>query len=133
MGYSKRYFGLKPSKEFGAYLRGLREQNTKLSQVEAAGRVSLSREALNAFEQGSRTPRETILIKLAQLYHVYPDEILRKAYWPQLLLLPLVSIIEPEKLPDNLIEELQKGLEMKERQKLTSYIEKLLCRRAVLK
>lgn len=131
MVYSKRYFGLKPSKEFGNYLRGLREHNTKLNQAEAARLVSLSREALNAFEQGSRTPRETILIKLAQLYHVSPDEILRKVYWPQLLMLPIVSIIEPEKLSDKLIEELEKGLEVKERQKLTKYIEELLCSRSV--
>jgi len=86
MSHSKRYFGLKPSKEFGAYLRGLREQNTDLSQAEAARRVGLSPEQLNYFEQGTRAPRDPPLIKLAQLYHVSPQEVLRRAYWPQFIL-----------------------------------------------
>jgi len=72
------------------------------------------------------------LIKLAQLYHVAPDEILRRAYWPQLLLLPLISIIEPEKLTSDLIEELQKGLEIEERRELTQHIEELLSKRNVV-
>lgn len=131
MSHSKRYYKLPPSKEFGDYLRGLREQNTKFSQAEAARRVGLRPGQLNYMEQGNRAPNETLpLIKLAQLYHVAPDEILRRAYWPQLLLLPLIAIIEPEKLSSDFIEELQKGLDDKERQELTQYIEELLCKRA---
>ncbi|MBA7656213.1 hypothetical protein ES703_64128 [subsurface metagenome] len=133
MSRSKRYYKLTPSKEFGDYLRGLREQNGKLSQAEAARRVGLRPEQLNYLEQGIRAPNETLpLIKLAQLYHVAPDEILRRAYWPQLLLLPLISIIEPEKLTSDLIEELQKGLEIEERRELTQHIEELLSKRNVV-
>jgi transcriptional regulator with XRE-family HTH domain len=131
MSNSKRFYKLTPSKEFGKYLRGLRIQNTELSQAEAARRVGLKPGQLNYIERGERAPNDILpLIKLAQLYHVSPDEIIRRAYWPQLLLLPLVAIIEPQELTSDLIEELQKGLEDNERQDLTKYIEKLLCKRS---
>lgn len=131
MSHSKRYYKLSPSKEFGDYLRGLREQNTKFSQAEAARRVGLRPGQLNYMEQGNRAPNETLpLIKLAQLYHVAPQEVLRRAYWPQLIILPLIAIIEPERLSSDFIEELQKGLDDKERLELTQYIEELLGRRA---
>ena len=132
MAHSKKYFGLKPSKQFGDYLRELRESNTNLSQAEAARRVGLSPEQLNYVEQGTRAPRDLPLIKLAQLYKVSPDEVLRSAYWPQLVLLPLISIIEPEQLSKDLIEELEKGLAEEERREITQLIEELLHRRTMV-
>ena len=126
----KRYLGRQPSKEFGAYLRELREHNTQLNQAEAARQIEIKPEQLNYFEQGTRAPPDTILIKLARLYHVPPEEILARAYWPQLILLPLISIINPEQLSKELIEEIEKGLEEAERQELTQFIERLLHRRA---
>ena len=129
MSYSKKHFGLKPSVQFGDYLRGLREQNTTLSQADAAREVGLSPELYNGVEQGKKVARDLILIQLARLYHVPPDEVLKRAYWPQLVLLPLIAIIEPEQLPTDFIEKLEKGLEQEERIEITLHIEKLLRKR----
>lgn len=108
-------------------MRGLRENNTKLSQAKAARLADISPAQLNYIEQGQRAPNEVLpLIKLAQLYHVSPDEVLGRAYWPQLILIPLVSIIDPEQITDDLIEEIEKGFEQVEREKLTQFIEVLL-------
>ena len=123
--YPKR----QPSEKFGAYLRWLREKNTELSQAEAARQLGLSRQELNYYEKATRVPPYPLLIRLAHLYHVATAEVLERAYWPQLVLLPLIAIIDPEQLPRDLIEELEKGLDAKERQELTQYIEELLCRR----
>ncbi|GAH18621.1 unnamed protein product, partial [marine sediment metagenome] len=113
---------------------GLREQNTQFSQAEAARLVGLKPAQLNYLEQGNRAPNETLpLIQLAQLYHVAPDEILRRAYWPQLILLPLVSILDLEELSNDLIEEIENGFERAERQELTHHIEELLRRRTKVK
>ncbi len=113
-------------KKFGEYLSRLRTQNTELSQTEAAMQLGLQRQELNQYEKGTRNPPDSLLIRLAHLYHVPTAEVLERAYWPQLILLPLIAIIYPEQLSKNIIEELQKGLEEKERKQLTEYIEKLL-------
>lgn len=129
MSYSKKHFGLKPSVQFGDYLRGLREQNTTLTQADAARHVGLSPELYNGVEQGKKVARDLILIQLARLYHVPPDEVLKRAYWPQLVLLPLIAIIEPEQLPTDFIEKLEKGFEKAEREELTQFIRDLLGKR----
>lgn len=133
MSHSKKYIKRQPSKEFGDYLRTLREQKTDLNQSQAAQKIGLSPEQLNYFEQGTRAPSDSILIKFAQLYRLPPDEVLRQAYWPQLILLPLIAIINPDQLSENLIKELEKGLEEKERQELTKQIENLLRKRSKVK
>ena len=74
-------------------------------------------------------PPDSLLMNIAHIYHVATGEILERAYWPQLILLPLIAIINPEQLPKDLIEELEKGLKEEERRKITQYIEKLLLRR----
>ena len=132
MSHSKKFFRLKPSKELGDYLKELREQNTSLGQAEAARQVNLAPELLNYFEKGKRSPPDVILIKLAQLYQVPPDEVLAKAHWPQLILLPLISIINPEELSKELIEALEKGLKEEERMKLTRHIKELLYKRSAV-
>ena len=116
--------------EFGAYLRGLRERNMPFSQAEAARRLGLTRQELNYYEKGTRVPPDSLLIHLAHLYHRPTAEVLERAYWPQLVLLPLIAIIDPGQLSRDLIEELEKGLEGEERKEITRHIEELLLRRA---
>lgn len=128
-GNSKR----QPSGKFGAYLRRLREHNTEFNQAEAAGLLSLTRQELNYYEIGTRVPSDPLLIRLAHLYHVATAEVLERAYWPQLVLLPLIAIIDPEQLSKDLIEELEKGLKEQERKEITQHIEELLQRRSRVK
>jgi len=119
--------------EFGMYLTGLRER-VGLGTAAAARELGLKdRQQLDHYETGRTMPPDSILIKIAQLYRVHPDEVLGRAHWPQLILIPLVSIIDPEQFPRDLIEELEKGLEKAERQKLTVYIERLLRERNMVK
>ena len=129
----KRNSERRPYEKFGAYIRSIRVDNTEFSQAEVARRIGLSRQEINYYEQGTRMPADAILIRLARLYHVATAEILEIAYWPQLVLLPLIAIIEPEKLSRDLIEELEKGLEVEERKEITRHIEKLLNRRSMVK
>jgi transcriptional regulator with XRE-family HTH domain len=113
--------------KFGAYLTNLRQSRTELSTAKAAKELGFkNRQQLDHYETGRVKPTDSILIQIARLYRVSPDEVLRTAHWPQLILLPIVSIIDPEQLSDDIIEEIEKGLERAERQKLTRYIEELL-------
>ncbi|MFC2050689.1 helix-turn-helix domain-containing protein, partial [Chloroflexota bacterium] len=58
---------------FGAYLTELREQKTKLSTAAAARELGFSdRQKLDNYETGRTMPSDSILIKMAQLYHVPP-------------------------------------------------------------
>lgn len=129
MSLSKRFLRREPSADFGQYLRELRVENTKLKKAEAARQLGLSPQQLHYYEKGRTSPPDPVLIKLARLYHVPPDQVLRRAYWPQLILLPLVSILDPDQLSSALIEALEKGLEASERRELTQFIEDLLRRR----
>ncbi len=121
-----------PSVRFGQYLTRLREQNTELSQAEAARQLDLRPQQLNYYEKGSRVPSDPLLMRVAHLYHVPTAEVLEKAYWPQLIILPLIAIIDPDQLSRDHIEELEKGLDKAERQELTQYIEELLTKRSTL-
>lgn len=115
--------------DFGAYLTRLREERTNLGTAAAARELGLkNREQLDHYEVGRTMPSDSTLIDMAKLYRVHPDELLRRAHWPQLILLPLISIIDPEQLTKDLIEVIEKGLEKAERQKLTQYIKELLHR-----
>lgn len=119
--------------KFGAYLMNLRQHRTKLSTAAAARELGFkNRQQLDHYETGRVKPSDSILIKIARLYRVSPDEVLRMAHWPQLILLPLVSIIDPEQLSDDLIEEIERGFEKAERQKLTRYFKELLNRRTIV-
>ncbi|MBI4186656.1 MAG: helix-turn-helix transcriptional regulator [Chloroflexi bacterium] len=133
MRRSKRDRKQQPSDKFGAYLRRLRQNNTELSQVEAARRLGLSPQELNYYEKGTRVPSDPLLTKLAHLYHVATAEVMEKAYWPQLVLLPLIAIIDPEQLSRDLIEDLERGLQEAERKEITRHIEELLRKRGMVK
>ncbi|MCX6008401.1 MAG: helix-turn-helix transcriptional regulator [Chloroflexi bacterium] len=123
--YTKR----QPSAKFGRYLRQLREQRTELSQSETAKQLGITRQELNYYENGTRTPKDPLLLRLAHLYHVATAEIMEKAYWPQLVLLPLIAIINPEQLSKDYIDEIEKGLQEDERRKITKFIEDLIRQR----
>lgn len=119
---------------FGVYLTELRRQKTGLSTAAAARELGFrDRQQLDHYETGRTKPADSILIKMAQLYRIPPEDILRRAYWPQLILVPLISILDPEQLSDDLIEEIEKGLQKAERQKLTEYVEELLHGRTMAK
>ena len=118
---------------FGAYLTNLREQNTHLSQAAAARELGLNtRQQLHNYEKGRTLPPGPLLINMAKLYKVAPEEVLAKAYWPQLILLPLVSIMDPERLSKDVIEALEEGLEEADRQEIAEYVEALLRKRSAL-
>jgi len=104
-----------------------------MSTSAAARRLRLrDRQQLDHYETGRTVPPLLILIRLAELYKVPREEVIARAYWPQLILLPLTALIEPDQLPDYLVEEIEKGLEEAERRELTEFIESLLRRRPVL-
>ena len=108
---------------FGAYITGLREEKTTLSVAKAAEALELnSRQRLDNWEVGPGIPPDSILIKMAQLYGVAPEEMIRRAYWPQLVLLPLISILDPQQLTEEVIREIEQGLRTAERQKLSRFI-----------
>ena len=118
-----------PSVKFGAYLRWLREHNTEFSQADAAKLLGLTRQELNYYEKGTRVPSDPLLTRLAHFYHVATAEVLERAYWPQLVLLPLIAIVDPDQLSRDFIEALEEGLRENERKEITQHIEKLLRRR----
>jgi len=127
----KSYKKRKLAPDFGAYLKRLREDNTEYIQAEAARQLEISRQELSYYEKGTRVPSYPMLLRIAHLYHRPTAEVLEKAYWPQLVLLPLIAIVDPEQLSKDLIEELEKGLRDDERREITQSIKKLLRRRAV--
>lgn len=119
--------------KFGTYLMNLRLNKTNLSVASAARELRFkNRQQLDAYETGKVKPSDSVLIEMAKLYRVSPGVVLREAHWPQLILLPLVSIIDPEQLSNGLIKEIEKGLEKIEREELTRYIEGLLRKRPVI-
>jgi len=110
----------------GQYLMALRKKKTGMNCSQAAKQLGFkNRQNLDNYETDVQPP-DSILIKIARLYRVPPDEVLRKAHWPQLILVPIVSIIDPERLPDNFIKEIERGLNEKERAELTRCIQSLL-------
>lgn len=119
-----------PSKSFGAYLRHLRENRTDLTQAGIARELMISRQELNYYEKGKRAPSDSLLIRLARLYRIATAETLERAYWPQLVLIPLIAIIDPVQLSRDIIEEIEKGLKDHERQEITRHIEELLHKRS---
>lgn len=121
--------------KFGAYLTYLREHKAHIGMAEAARELGFrTRQQLANYESGRTTPSYVTLLKLAQLYNVSLDEILRRAYWPQLILLPIDFIINVDELSsEDVLAEIKNGLDAAERKKLTQFIEKLLRERSALK
>jgi len=123
----------KSSEYFGGYLRWWREAKG-LSQDDAAPMLGIALKNaganLSLIEQGKRPFSTDMLLKLSDAYDVPIDEVLRRAYWPQMILLPLVAIIDPKQLSKDLIEEIEKGFRENERQSLTLHIKELLSERS---
>jgi transcriptional regulator with XRE-family HTH domain len=119
------------SPQFGAYLKRLRENNTDYIQAEAARQLDISRQELNFYEKGTRVPSYPLLLRIAHLYHRPTAEVLERAYWPQLVLLPLIAIVDPGQLSRGLIEELERGLRDDEKREITKLVKRLLRGRVV--
>jgi len=121
---------------FGKYLLGLRTK-AELGPTEAYKKLGLKgRHILDDYEIGKVTPRYPTLLRMSQVYHAPLDDILRKAYWPQLILLPLDFFINLDQLDplttENLITQIEEGLSEFERKELTKFVEGLLCKRGAV-
>ena len=120
--------------ELGEYLTNLRKNNTSLNQAAAARELGFkTRQQLRNYEIGRTRPSGPILIQLAELYKVPPEEVLAKAYWPQLLL--LTAIMEPSELPkkvEDYLKDLEKQLKEEDMQDLTRYAAVLCLRRHLI-
>lgn len=117
-------------RDFGRYLKGLRKDQG-LTQEKIGYALGITGGEVSLIEKGERPISDESLIRLAEKYGVLLEEMLRKKYWPQLIFLPLIYIINPEQLPKDLVEELvEGGLKEEERRELTQQIEKLLRRQS---
>lgn len=131
-----RNYGRKASKDFGHYLRKWRKE-AGLTLEQAAPLLGLKCKRaegyLSRFETGERPIPEEALLKVPRVYNRSAEEVLRRAYLPQLPLDLLTAIMEPTELPkgiEDYLEELEKKLEEKEKRELTRYAAFLLLRRA---
>jgi len=124
---ARRSYGRKPSPEFGAYLQKWRK-DANLNQDEAARRLGIESKNPGAYlsqiEHGDKPLPDAALLKIPQAYDVPPEEVLRRAYWPQLTLFLLTAIMEPTELPkaiEEYLEELENALDEEELRELTRY------------
>lgn len=60
---------------FGSYLRDIRK-DAKLTQMEAANEIEVSRNAIQDWEKGVYVPEEEKISKLSRAYHVSKSEVL---------------------------------------------------------
>lgn len=120
--------------KFGAYITDLRIK-VHMGMAEAAKELGFrDRQRLANYERGRTIPRYPTLLKIAQLYKVPLDEIVRKAYWPQLILLPIDFLVNVDKLSsEDFIMQIENGLHKAEREELTQVIEEILHRRITVK
>lgn len=125
----------KPSKEFGEWLKTWREAR-HLTQEEAAPLLAIPGKNpaahLSLIESGERALPDDALPKVSEVYDIHPDEVLRRAYWPQLVLLPLIAIVDMRQVTKDIIDAMEKGFRDAERQELTRHIKKILNRRNAL-
>ena len=134
---TRQHYGRKPSKEFGAHLKRWRE-DASLIQNEAALRIGLQCKNPGAYlsqiELGHKAMPESALLNVPEVYGVSPEEVLRRAYTPQLPLFLLTAIMEPASLPkaiEDYLGEIEKQLEEDEMKELTRYAALLLLRRTI--
>ena len=134
---SYRNYGRKPSKDFGDYLRKWREDaNLKLEEAASLLGLECKRAEgyLSQIETGKKAIPEAILLNVPRVYKVPAEEVLRRAYWPQLPLDLLTAIMEPAELSksiEDFLEEIEKKLEEKEKRELTRYAALILLRREI--
>jgi len=138
MGPKRRNYGRKASKDFGDHLKKWRE-DAGLTLEQAAPLLGLECKRpegyLSQIETGKKPIPEATLLNVPRVYKVPAEEVLRRAYWPQLCLALLTAIMEPTELPkriEDYLEELEKELEEKEKRELTRYAAFLLLRRHVV-
>ena len=62
-------------KKFGGYLSCLRK-NADMTQMELADRLNLTRQAISRYEHGDSFPDVSILIIIAEIFHVTLDELI---------------------------------------------------------
>jgi len=122
----------KPSKEFGDWLKTWREAR-HLTQEAAATLLGIPGKNpaahLSLIESGERALPDDVLPKVSEVYDIHPDEVLRRAYWPQLVLLPLIAIVDMRRVTKDIIDAMEKGFKDAERQELTEKIKEILDRR----
>ena len=131
----RKHYGRKPSKDFGDRLKEWRA-NAHLTLAQAATKLGIMSKSpegyLSQIEAGDKPIPEAILLNIPKAYNVPAEEVLRRAYWPQLPLPLLTAIMEPTELPkgiENFLEELERQLKEYEVRELTRYAAFLLLKR----
>jgi transcriptional regulator with XRE-family HTH domain len=135
MANKRRCYGRKASADFGDDLRKWREA-ANLTQEEAAPLLGLGGKSpaayLSQIEKGHKAIPEEALLNVPKVYNQPAEEILRRAYWPQLYLSLLTAIMEPTALPkgiEDYLKEIEDELEEKERRELARYAAFLILQR----
>jgi transcriptional regulator with XRE-family HTH domain len=122
----------KPSKEFGECLKTWRVKRG-LSQEQAARCLGIAgvdpAAYLSLIESGQKALPDDVLPKVSEVYDIHPDEVLRRSYWPQLVLLPLFAIVDMKQVTNDIIDAMEKGFRDAERRELTEKIKEILSRR----
>ena len=63
-------------KKFGGYLSSLRKK-ADMTQMELADRLNLTRQAVSRYEHGDSFPDVSILVTIAEIFHVSLDQLIR--------------------------------------------------------
>ncbi len=98
-GYCSAVVG-KCSELFGSYLKTWREA-AHLTKEEAARRLGIGGKDPGAYlqmiEKGGRALPDNILPRVSEVYGIHPEEVLKQTYWPQLIFLPLIAIVDNDR------------------------------------
>lgn len=137
MAKKYRNYGRKISKDFGALLRQWRTRpGFKLTQANAAQQLGLRGRCpaayLSQIETGKKPMPEVVLLNIAKVYHVTEEEVLRKAFYPQLHFPFLSSVMDTNITWDeieDIMKELKKELEEDEKKEILNYANFLVLRR----
>ena len=135
MNTKRSHYGRKPSADFGSYLKTWR-LGASLTQEEAALKLGLGGKHPGAYlsqiEAGKKPIPDAPLLKVSQVYGVRSEQVLTRAYSPQLPL-PLLSAVMDVPVISGSIEqhlgELEANLEADQKRELASYAAFLLARR----
>jgi transcriptional regulator with XRE-family HTH domain len=128
MSRARRNLRRLPSAEFGAHLKVWRKKRN-LKQCEAATLLGIKASHLCQIENGKRPAPDAILGKIADVYDVAVEEVVRRAHWPQLTLLD--ALVEPCHTPKEVLSDLADGLLPGELQEAISFIVFLRLRRSI--
>jgi transcriptional regulator with XRE-family HTH domain len=93
----RNHYGRKPSKEFGEWLKQCRK-DASLTLEDAAKRLGITSKKpgsyLTMIEKGQRAIPDAALLNVHAVYNLSQEEVLRRAYWPQLPLPMLTAVME---------------------------------------